>query len=44
MLTFLEVNGIKLESTDDELVALGLDLAQGKMKYEGLLSWIKERV
>ncbi len=43
MLTFLEVNGIKLETTDNELVALGLALAQGKIGYEELLSWIKER-
>lgn len=44
MLTFLEVNGIKLETNDDELVEIGLGLAQGKIKYEDLLQWIKERI
>lgn len=44
MLTFLEVNGIKLETNDDELVELGLGLAQGEIKYEELLQWIRERI
>lgn len=44
MLTFLEVNGIKIETTDEDLVNLGLGLAQGQMKYEDLLRWIRERM
>ena len=44
MLTFLEVNGIKIETTDEGLVNLGLGLAQGQMKYEDLLRWIRERM
>ena len=40
LLTFLEVNGITLEATDEELVEIGLALAQSKMKYEDLLQWI----
>lgn len=40
MLTFLEVNGIRLNVTDDELVTIGLSLAQSKMKYEELLQWV----
>ena len=40
MLSFLEVNGIKLEVTDDEIVRVGLALAQGTMTYEELLQWI----
>ena len=44
MLTFLEVNGIRLETNDDELVELGLGLAQGEIKYEELLQWIRERI
>lgn len=44
MLTFLEVNGIKIETTDEELVNLGLGLAQGQMKYEEFLRWIRERM
>lgn len=44
MLTFLEVNGIRIETTDDELVSVGLALAQGKMNYEALLQWIRDRM
>lgn len=40
MLTFLEINNIKLSFTDDELVEIGLSLASGKMNYENLLDWI----
>lgn len=40
MLTFLEVNGIRLNVTDEELITIGLSLAQSKMKYEELLQWI----
>ncbi len=42
LLTFLEVNGIMMEATDDELVKIGLELAKGEMKYEELLAWIRE--
>lgn len=40
MLTFLEINGIDLTYTDDELIAVGLDLAAGSMTEDQLLSWI----
>ena len=40
MLTFLEVNGIKLECTDDDIVNAGLGVASGKMNYEDLLFWV----
>lgn len=42
LLTFLEVNGIPLEATDEEVVDVGLRLAEGKMQYEELLQWIKD--
>lgn len=42
MLSFLAINGIKMKYTDDELIEIGLALADGKMKYEDLLNWIKE--
>ncbi len=44
MLTFLEVNGIRLECTDEDIVHVGLSLADGSMDYERLLSWVRERV
>lgn len=40
MLTFLEMNGIHLTCTDDELIALGLGLASGEIDYESLLEWV----
>lgn len=40
MMTFLEVNGIRLVCTDDEIVAVGLSIAAGQMKYEELLQWV----
>ena len=40
MLTFLEVNGIKLECTDNDIVNAGLGVASGKMSYEDLLAWV----
>ncbi len=42
MLTFLELNGIKLSITDSELVRIILGVASGEIKYEGLLSVILE--
>lgn len=42
LLSFLEVNGIQIEATNEEIVEVGLALARGDMKYEGLLAWILE--
>ena len=42
MLSFLETNGIHLLYTDEELIELGLALADGTMKYEDLLAWIND--
>ena len=42
MLTFLEVNGIRLECTNEELVAVGLAVASGAMGYEPLLDWVQD--
>jgi len=43
MLTFLEVNGIRVECTDEDIVRAGLSLADGSMDYGKLLVWIRER-
>ena len=40
MLSFLEMNGIRIECTDDELVHVGLSVADGSMQYEELLQWV----
>lgn len=41
MLTFLEVNGIRLECTNEDVAEAGLAVATGKMGYEDLLEWVK---
>lgn len=40
MLSFLEMNGIRIHCTDDELVHVGLSVADGTMGYEELLQWV----
>ena len=40
MMTFLEINGIRLSCTDEELIEIGQDVASGKVSYEDLLDWI----
>lgn len=42
MLSFLEMNGIRITCTDDELVRVGLSVADGSMGYEDLLKWVVE--
>ena len=41
MITFLEVNGIYLDCTNEEVVEIGLGLADGSIGYEEILEWIK---
>ena len=40
MLSFLEVNGIKIRCTDEDLVHVGLSIADGSMGNEDLLQWV----
>ncbi|HBP37311.1 MAG TPA: type II toxin-antitoxin system death-on-curing family toxin [Clostridiales bacterium] len=42
MLTFLEVNGIHLDCSNDDVVHAGLSVAHGSLQYEGLLAWIHQ--
>lgn len=41
MLSFLELNGIKIEATNGEVAELGLAVASGSEGYDDILSWIK---
>ena len=41
MLTFLEVNGIRMDCTNDEVYQTGMCVADGSMGYEELLMWVK---
>lgn len=40
MLSFLEMSGIRIRCTDEELVQIGLSVADGSMGYEELLQWV----
>ena len=40
MLTFLEVNGVRIDCTNEELVDVGLSVAAGTMGYEELRDWV----
>ena len=40
MLSFLELNGVPIQCTDEELVRIGLSIAGGSMGYEELLQWV----
>lgn len=42
MLSFLEINGIRIDATNEEIVRIGLSVADGSMKYEQLLNWVKQ--
>lgn len=40
LLIFLEVNGVKIRPTNDEVARVGLAVAAGEMTYDDLLEWI----
>ena len=42
MLTFLEVNGIRLNCDNKDVIHVGLSVASGTMKYEDVLAWVNE--
>lgn len=42
MTTFLEMNGIRLQATNEEIVQIGLSVADGSMNYDDLLDWVKK--
>lgn len=41
MLTFLEVNGIRMDCTNEEVYQTGMQVADGKMDYDALLAWVR---
>ena len=41
MISFLELNGIHIESSDEDVVALGLGVADGSMSQDDVLKWIE---
>ena len=40
MISFLEVNGIKMDCTNEDLIDLGFGIAENRYKYEDILNWI----
>ncbi|MBQ7574322.1 MAG: type II toxin-antitoxin system death-on-curing family toxin [Clostridia bacterium] len=44
MLTFLAVNGIEIECTNEDVVTVGLGIACSEIGYDELLEWIKEHI
>ena len=41
MLSFLDLNGIKVEASDEDVVTLGLGVADGSMNQDDVFAWIK---
>ena len=41
MLSFLELNGVKIDATNEEVAKLGLDVAGGLADSKDILKWIK---
>ena len=42
MLSFLELNGIRIDATSEEVAKLGLDVAGGLVDSKDILKWIKD--
>lgn len=42
MLAFLEMNGIHISPSDEDVIRLGLAVADGSAKYEDVLGWIHQ--
>ena len=42
MLAFLEMNGIHISPSNDDVIDLGLSVASGAADYEDILEWIKK--
>jgi death-on-curing protein len=40
MISFLELNGIHVDSSDEDVIALGLGVADGSMGQDDVLKWI----
>ena len=40
MLSFLEMNGVPVQCSDEDLVRVGLSVADGSMGYDELLQWV----
>ena len=41
MLVFLELNGVRIFADNDAVLHAGLSVADGSMRYEALLDWVR---
>lgn len=44
MLLLLHINNVKIEYTQQELIELGLKMAEGKMDVESIVEWIERHL
>ena len=44
MLMFMGINQINLCCTDEELISLILQVASGRLNYDGMLEWLKSHL
>lgn len=42
MLSFLEVNGVKIDATNDDVYKLGMAIADGTANNEDIINWINK--
>lgn len=42
MLSFLELNGIKIDADNNDVYTLGMSVADGSADYDAILNWIIE--
>ena len=42
MLLFLEINGIRIDAANEDIIHIGLSVADGSMKYDDLLEWVRK--
>ena len=42
MLTFLEMSGIHIDATNEDIIHIGLSVADGSMQYDDLLEWVRQ--
>ena len=42
LISFLELNGIRIEASDEDVIELGLGVADSSMSQEDVLEWIRK--
>ena len=42
MLTFLEMNSIHIDATNEDIIHIGLSVADSSMQYDDILEWVRQ--